>query len=52
VCEPVLEALGLPHYVIDGPEQLSLIADGARLAYLNRLPVVLLLRRRALLEAK
>jgi sulfopyruvate decarboxylase subunit alpha len=48
VCEPVLEAMGLPHHVIDGPEQLSLIEDGARHAFLNRLPVVLLLRRRAL----
>lgn len=48
VCEPVLEAMGLPHHVIDGPEQLSLIEDGARQAFLSRLPVVLLLRRRAL----
>ena len=48
ICEPVLKAMGLPYYVIDGPEQLSLIADGAKLAWLNRLPVVLLLRKRAL----
>lgn len=48
ICEPVLKAMGLPCYVIDGPEQLGLITDGARIAYLNRLPVVLLLRKRAL----
>jgi sulfopyruvate decarboxylase subunit alpha len=48
VCEPVLDAMGLPHHVIDGPDELSLIEDGARQAFLNRLPVVLLLRRRAL----
>jgi hypothetical protein len=44
----VLDALGLPHHVIDGPDELPLIEDGARQAFLNRLPVVLLLRRRAL----
>jgi sulfopyruvate decarboxylase subunit alpha len=52
LCEPVLEAMGLPHYVIDGPEQLSLIVDGAREAFLKRMPVVLLLRRRALVAPK
>ncbi|HKQ28365.1 MAG TPA: hypothetical protein VJT77_07165 [Burkholderiales bacterium] len=52
LCEPVLAAMGLPHYVIDGPEQLSLIVDAAREAFLKRLPVVLLLRRRALVEAE
>ena len=50
ICEPVLAAMGLPHYVIEGREQLSLIEDGVRHAYLNRLPTVLLLRRRALLS--
>jgi sulfopyruvate decarboxylase subunit alpha len=48
ICEPVLKAMGLPHYVIDGPEQLAMVGDGVRLAWLNRLPVVLLLRKRAL----
>jgi sulfopyruvate decarboxylase TPP-binding subunit len=48
VCEPVLEAMGLPHHVIDGPDGLARIEDAARQAFLNRLPVVLLLRRRAL----
>jgi sulfopyruvate decarboxylase subunit alpha len=48
ICEPVLRAMGLPHFVIEGPEQLSLIEDGVRHAYLNRLPVVLLLRKKAL----
>ena len=52
LCEPVLEAMGLPHYVIDGPEQLTLIVDGAREAFLKRMPVVLLLRRRALVGSK
>ena len=47
-----LEAMGLPHYVIDGPEQLTLIVDGAREAFLKRMPVVLLLRRRALVGSK
>lgn len=48
ICEPVLKAMGLPYWVIDGPEQLSMISDAARQAYLNRLPVVVLLRRKAL----
>ncbi|HZR68101.1 MAG TPA: thiamine pyrophosphate-binding protein [Burkholderiales bacterium] len=52
ICEPVLEAMGLPYWVIDGPEGLPMIADAARQAYLNRLPVVLLLRRRALVGRK
>ena len=52
LCEPVLEAMGLPHYVIEGPEQLSLIVDGAREAFLKRMPVVLLLRKQALAKSK
>ena len=48
VTERVLEGMGLPHYVIDGPEQLSMIEHGARQAFLSRMPVVLLLRKRAL----
>jgi sulfopyruvate decarboxylase subunit alpha len=52
LCEPVLAAMGLPYYVVDGPDGLSLIADGAREAFLKRLPVVLLLRRRALVASK
>ncbi|MGE3144042.1 MAG: thiamine pyrophosphate-binding protein [Pseudorhodoplanes sp.] len=46
--EPVLKAMGLPHYVVDGPEQLALVEQGARQAFLSRLPLVLLLRRNAL----
>ena len=46
--EPVLKAMGLPHYVIDGPDQLALVEQGARQAFLSRLPLVLLLRRNAL----
>ena len=47
VTERVLEGMGLPHYVIDGPEELSLIEHGARQAFLSRMPVVLLLRKQA-----
>jgi sulfopyruvate decarboxylase subunit alpha len=50
--EPVLRAAGLPHYVIDGPEQLHLVEQGARQAFLSRLPVTLLLRRNALVAKK
>jgi sulfopyruvate decarboxylase subunit alpha len=46
---PVLEAAGLPYYVIDGPEQFHLIERSAQQSFLMRLPLVLLLRRRALL---
>ena len=48
LCEPVLAAMGQPHYVVDGPDELSLIADASREAFLKRMPVVLLLRKRAL----
>jgi sulfopyruvate decarboxylase subunit alpha len=52
LCEPVLAAMGLPYYVVDGPDELSLIVDGAREAFLKRMPVVLLLRKRALAAPK
>jgi len=48
VTVPVLQGIGLTHYVIDGPEDFDLVEQGARQAYLNRMPLVLLLRRRAL----
>lgn len=48
ICEPVLKAMGLPHWVVERPEDLGVISEAARQAYLNRLPVVVLLRRRAL----
>lgn len=48
VTEPVLQGLGLPHHVIDGPEQFGLIEQSARQAFLIRMPLVLLLRKRAL----
>lgn len=48
VAEPLLSALGLPYHVIDGPEDFDLVQHGARQAYLCRQPLVLLLRRRAL----
>jgi len=50
--EPVLKAAGLPHYVIDGPEQLHLVEQGARQAFLSRLPLTLLLRRNALVAKR
>jgi sulfopyruvate decarboxylase subunit alpha len=49
--EPVLAAMGLPYYVVDGPEQFHLIEQGARQSFLSRLPLVLLLRRRALVAS-
>jgi sulfopyruvate decarboxylase subunit alpha len=49
---PVLDALGLPYYVIDGPEQFAIIEKAARQSFLMRLPLVLLLRRRALVSER
>jgi sulfopyruvate decarboxylase subunit alpha len=46
--ERVLEGMGLPYYVIEGPHQFELIEQGTRQAFLSRLPLVLLLRRNAL----
>lgn len=46
---PVLDALGLPHHVVASPTDFYLIEEGAQQAYLTRMPVVLLLTRRALL---
>jgi sulfopyruvate decarboxylase subunit alpha len=48
VIEPVLSALGLPYHLLDTPEDLSIIGDAVTQAYLNRMPVVLLMTRRAL----
>jgi sulfopyruvate decarboxylase subunit alpha len=48
ICEPVLQAMGLPHWVVSNKEEISIIGDAARQAYLNRLPVVVLLRKKAL----
>jgi sulfopyruvate decarboxylase TPP-binding subunit len=45
---PVIEAIGLPHYVIEGPEHFYLIDRSVRQSFLMRVPLVLLLRRRAL----
>jgi sulfopyruvate decarboxylase subunit alpha len=49
---PVLEAIGIAHYVLDGPDDLSLVEPAARQCFLSRQPLVLLLRRRALVAAK
>jgi sulfopyruvate decarboxylase subunit alpha len=51
VTEGVLRAIGVPYHVIDGPEHFDLIEHGARQALLSRVPLVLLLRRRALVAA-
>jgi sulfopyruvate decarboxylase subunit alpha len=48
ICEPVLQAMGLPHWVVSTKDEISIIGDAARQAYLNRLPVVVLLRKKAL----
>jgi sulfopyruvate decarboxylase subunit alpha len=48
ICEPVLKAMGLPYWVVETTDQIPIIADAARQAYLNRLPVVVLLRKKAL----
>ena len=50
--ERVLEGMGLPFHVVDAPEGLGIIEHAARQAFLARLPVVVLLRRRALVEGK
>ena len=47
ICEPVLQGMGIPHWVIDRPDQHFMISNAARQAYLNRLPVVVLLRKGA-----
>lgn len=52
VMEPVIAGLGLPYHMIDGPEQFGIIGDSVRQAWLNRMPVILLLRRRALVEGQ
>lgn len=49
VTEPVLEGLGIPYRVVDEIGNASLVEDAAREADLRRRPVVLLMRRRALL---
>ena len=46
---PVLQGIGLPHHIVASPSDYYLIEEAAREAYLNRLPVVLLLTQRGLL---
>ena len=48
ICEPVLKAMGLPHYVVNARDEIPIIGDAARQAWLNRMPVVLLFRKQAL----
>jgi sulfopyruvate decarboxylase subunit alpha len=49
VTEGVLRGLGLPYHVIDRIEQVGMIEDAVRESSLARRPVVVLLRRAALL---
>lgn len=49
VTEPVLAGLGLPHHVVDRIEQAAIVEDAVREASLVRRPVIVLLRRAALL---
>lgn len=49
VVESVLEALGVPHYVVEDERQLWLVERAAKQAFLARRPAVLLLQRQALL---
>jgi sulfopyruvate decarboxylase subunit alpha len=49
VSEPVLEGLRVPYHVVDDVGDASIVADAVREAELGRKPVVLLLRRAALL---
>jgi sulfopyruvate decarboxylase subunit alpha len=51
VITPVLDALGLPHHTLRTPDDLGIIPDAARQAWLSRRPVVLLAHRDALREA-
>lgn len=49
VTEPVLRGLQVPYHVIERIDRISLVEDAVREAHLARRPVVLLLRRAALL---
>jgi len=49
VSEPVLEALRIPFHVVDRIEDVGVVEEAAREASLARKPVVVLLRRAALL---
>ena len=46
---PVLDALGLPHHEVNGPEDYALVSLAQRQSFLARLPVALLMGRAALL---
>lgn len=48
VIEPVLDALPVKHFKVLAPEDIPLIEEGVRYAYLQRAPVVALLGRRVL----
>ncbi len=49
VTEPVLAGLGLPHHVVDRIEQAVIVEEAVREASLARRPVIVLMRRAALL---
>jgi len=46
---PVLDAIGIPYHTIDGPEQFYIIEEAVRECFLARIPVALLLTRRAMI---
>ena len=50
VTEPVLDALRIPFHVVDRIDDVAIVEDAAREASLARKPVVVLLRRAALLD--
>lgn len=49
VTEPVLDGLRIPYHVVDALGDASIVEDAVRESHLGRKPVVLLLRRSALL---
>jgi len=48
VTEPVLSAIGVPHHRVEGPEDFHLFEEAWMQSRMCRMPVVLLLTRRAL----
>jgi sulfopyruvate decarboxylase subunit alpha len=51
VTEPVLDALRIPYHVVERAEEVGVIGDAVREASLARKPVVVLVRRAALVGA-
>jgi sulfopyruvate decarboxylase subunit alpha len=51
VTEPVLDALRIPYHVVESPGDIAVVGDAVREASLARKPVVVLVRRGALVGA-